>query len=151
MVSGKLIHLIEAHQEEITNRVMRAVTHHPDLDQMRKLQELELRERCRQILQQLGHWIAAGKEEELAKQYETIGRTRCEQGIPLHEAVRTLFIIKEKMINFVEEQGINKNSMDIYAEEELARRVDRFFDALVVHLVKGYETALRRAALAAVV
>jgi len=151
MLSGKLIHLIEAHQEEITNRIMHAATEHPDRVQIQKLQELELRERCRQIMQQLGHWISAGKEEELGKQYESIGRTRCEQGIPLHEAVRTLCIIKEKMIDFVKEQGVTKDSMELYAEEELERRVGRFFDALVIHMVKGYEAALRRAALAAAI
>jgi hypothetical protein len=37
----------------------------------------------------------------------------------------------------------------LHAEEELERRVDRFFDELVIHLIRGYEGAWRRAAHAA--
>jgi len=33
----------------------------------------------------------------------------------------------------------------LYAEEELERRVARFFDMLVVHLARGYETEWRHA------
>jgi hypothetical protein len=36
--------------------------------------------------------------------------------------------------------------MQLYAEEELEHRVGRFFDILVYHLVKGYESALRTSA-----
>ena len=39
--------------------------------------------------------------------------------------------------------------MDLYAKEELERRVGRFFDELTIHMVRGYETAWRRAAHAA--
>jgi hypothetical protein len=40
-------------------------------------------------------------------------------------------------------------SVDLYAKEELERRVGRFFDELTIHMVRGYETAWRRAAHAA--
>jgi hypothetical protein len=39
--------------------------------------------------------------------------------------------------------------VDLYAEEELERRVGRFFDELTIHMVRGYETAWHRAAHAA--
>ena len=108
-----------------------------------------MRERGRQILAHLGKWLAEAKEEELGREYEHIGKTRYEESIPLHESVRALYIIKDKMIDFVKEQGVKRDSMELYAEEELERRVDRFFDELVIHLVRGYEGAWRRAAHAA--
>ena len=34
--------------------------------------------------------------------------------------------------------------MALYSEEQFERRVGRFFDLLVLHLVHGYETAWNR-------
>ncbi len=149
MLSGKLIHLIEAHQEQITANVIHEIRHCSDLVHLHKLPDAELRERGQLILENLGHWLAAGHEEEIGRRYENLGRARFEESIPLHESVRALCITKDKMIDFVNEQAITKTSMELYAEEELERRVGRFFDALIVHMVRGYETASRRAAHAA--
>ena len=89
------------------------------------------------------------REAELDREYEILGKTRFEEGVPLHESVRALYVIKDKMIDFVKEQGVKRDSMELYAEEELEHRVGRFFDELVIHLVRGYEGAWRRAAHAA--
>jgi hypothetical protein len=145
MLSGKLIHLIEAHQEEITDRIIHEIRRQTDLDGLQRLHDAELGHRCRQILAHLGHWLAAENEEELARQYEHIGKDRYEESIPLHESVRALFLIKDKMIDFVQERGTRQDALELYAEEELEHRVGRFFDDLVIHLVRGYETAWWRA------
>jgi len=146
MLSGRLIHLIEAHQEQIAARVVHEIRRHPDIVNMRKLPDAELRERGQQILEQLGHWLSGGYDAEIEQHYEVLGRQRFEESIPLHEPVRALAILKDKMIDFVHEQQIAKTSVELYAEEELERRVGRFFDTLTVHMVRGYETAWRRAA-----
>jgi len=145
LLSGKLIHLIEAHQEEIANSVIHEIHHHPDLVHLRKLSDAEMRERGQQILENLGHWLAAGHEAEIALHHENLGRIRFEQSIPLHESVRALCIIKDKMLDFVSEHLMAKNSVELYAEEELERRVGRFFDALIIHMARGWEAASRRA------
>lgn len=150
MLSGKLIHLIEAHQEQITNNVLRGIHNHPDLVHLRKFPDAELRDRGRLILENLGHWLAAGNEEEITRRYETLGKDRFEESIPLHESLRALCITKDKMIDFVRGQGLSRNSVDLFAEEELELRVGRFFDALIIHMARGYETAWRRATHAAV-
>lgn len=145
MLSARLIHLIEAHQEEIAARILRDIRRHPELSHIRQLEELELREQGRHILGHLGKWLGEEKVAELAREYETLGKARYEDSIPLHESVRALFIIKDKMIDFVKEQGVRRDSIELYAEEELEHRVGRFFDELVIHLVRGYEGAWRRA------
>lgn len=146
MLSGKLIHLIESHEEEIAGRVIRSIRRHPELVHLGRLPETELRERGREILKNLGHWLAHGNEEALAHQYEAIGKLRFEESVPLHESIQGLCLIKDKMIDFVDEQGIDQGGLSLYAEEQLERRVGQFFDLLVIHLVRGYETAWRRAA-----
>jgi hypothetical protein len=148
MLSGKLVRLIEAHQQEITDRLLRDIHRYPDLTHLRQLPEAELRERSQNLLENLGYWLVDGNEEEIARKYETLGKSRFDDGVPLHESVHALFLIKEKMIDFVGEQGFPPDVLELYAEEELERRVGRFFDLLVLRLVRGYEGAWRKVAYA---
>jgi hypothetical protein len=149
MLSGKLIRLIESHEEQITTGIVRSIRHHPELPHLGTLSELELRERCREILENLGHWLAHGNEEKLAGGYEAVGKLRFAQCMPLEECVRGLCLIKDKTIDFVDAQGIDPDSLALYAEGQFVRRIGPFFDLLVIHLVRGYETARRLAAHAA--
>ena len=144
MLSSRLIQLIEAHHRELADRVLREIWRRPDLPHFRRLPEAELRGRGRVILEHLGEWLL-GNDEEMKKKQEAVGRLRFEQGIPLHEAVHGLFLIKNTVIEFMEEQGIPRDSIGLYAEEELELRLGRFFDELIVHLVRGYENAWHRA------
>jgi hypothetical protein len=146
MLSGKLVHLIETHWDGITRRVLDQIHREPEMSHTRAIVESELRDRAEILLQNLGHWLSAGEDERLATAYEQLGRLRQEEGVPLHEAIRALCIVREKMLDFVEEHIDSKTSLELYAEEELERRLSRFFDLLVIHMAKGYERAMRRAA-----
>jgi hypothetical protein len=52
------------------------------------------------------------------------------------------------VLEYVEEHIFSKTILELHAEEEIERRLGRFFDLLTVHLVRGYERALRKAAFA---
>ncbi|HWB99439.1 MAG TPA: hypothetical protein VG672_22170, partial [Bryobacteraceae bacterium] len=86
---------------------------------------------------------------EICRQYERLGQERFEAAIPLHETVRAFQIVKEQIIAFVQEQMTTRTSMELYAEEELEHRLAAFFDVVVYHLVRGYESAWHRARKAA--
>ncbi len=149
MLSGKLVHQIEAHWDLIYPRAVAEIRNDPKLPHFRSMPEMELRERAQDILENLGHWLAAGNEEEVARRYEGLGRVRFEEGIPLHETVRAFCMVKEKVITFVQEQATARTSVELYAEEELEHRLATFFDDLIYYLIRGYEAAWRRAAHAA--
>ncbi len=144
MVTGKLIRLIESHGEEITHGIIASIRRDPELSHIGKLPDWELRERGNEILCKLGHWLAEGNSGKLAHEYEAIGKLRFEEAAPLNESVKGLCLIKDKMIEFLDHQGIDQDALGLYAEEQLERKVGRFFDMLVLHLVKGYETAWRQ-------
>jgi hypothetical protein len=108
-----------------------------------KRPDLEIREWCQAILQNLGSLLSSRKNEEVIHRFQVLGRTRHEEGIPLHEAVLRLQLLKDKIICFIHEQGFAQTAMQLYAEEELELRMGRFFDASVYHIVRGYEEALR--------
>jgi hypothetical protein len=144
MLSHQLISQIESHWEQITERVLGDIRSDPQLAHIAGLPEWELSAWGRNILKNLGHWLS-GRDEELAARYESLGRVRYEEGVPLHEAVRGLHLLKDRLVDFVRGLGFAGSTVEIYAEEELEFRVSRFFDWLVWHLVRGYETALREA------
>jgi len=110
------------------------------------LPDIELRDRCREILRNLGSWLVHGNKEKLAREYDNIGRIRREEAVPLDECIRGLCLIKDEMIAFVDRQGIDPDYLELYAEGELVRRISPFFDLLVVHLVRGYEGARHQVA-----
>ncbi len=148
MLSANLIRLVSDHWEEIAERVLRRVRREAKLLEFGKLPEPELRERAREILQNLGNWLVS-REQDLAHRYERLGRHRCEEGIPLHEMVYALQLIKECMIQYVRDAGLRQTPMELYAEEELQRGADRIFDTLIYYFVRGYEHALRQRAVRA--
>ena len=51
--------------------------------------------------------------------------------------------LKYETVDYIRNQGFPQTSLEIYAEEELEHRLNRFIDFLVYHMVRGYEAALR--------
>lgn len=146
MLSHKLIDNVQRHCDQILDGLIALIRRDPDLPHLRKLPEAELRERGRTVLRYLDRWLPDGRETALVEQYEILGRVRHQEGIPLHEVVRGLQLLKEQTVGFVRDWGFGQPAVEVQAEEEAEYLVDRFFDRLVYHLVKGYEIALREAA-----
>lgn len=144
MISGKFVNLIESHGSEIANRVIEEMRRSPGMADARILLAPELREWREELIENLGHWLRSANEAELAHRYEERGKRRFDEGIPLHECVHALCLVRRKMVDFVDEQVANKDTLTLYAEEELVRRLARFFDVLIVAFVRGYERAMRR-------
>ena len=142
MLSSKLIRLIEEHWDPIATRIMSDIRHDHRLTHIAGLPASDLRERVRDILQRLGHWLTVSKSDELAERFERVGASRCQDSIPLAEVVLATTFVKLRMLEFVRDQGIGDSPVAIYAEEELEHCVGRFFDSMIYHLVVGYEAAL---------
>src|SRR3954451_22443937 len=103
MLSGKLVHLIESHWEDILSSVIARIRREPQMDHYRARVETELREWGRVLLQNLGHWLTSGSSDEIGLRYEELGRQRFEADVPLYESVRCLCLVRERVLDFVEE------------------------------------------------
>jgi hypothetical protein len=148
MLSAKLIQLIEDHWEPLTRRILIVIRADPRLPHFQTLSESALHDRIGQLCKNLGRWLAAGDDEHLATEYETLGRNRYREAVPLDEVVHAMHLVKHRMLDFVRDQGITQTSVQVYAQEELEHRVGLFFDAVVYHLVRGYELAAHEAMVA---
>jgi hypothetical protein len=148
MLSPKLLHLIETHGDRITRAIVSSIRRNPELPTLAQLPDVELRERSEKILNNLGHWLTQGNDEKLALEYDSIGKIRFEESVPLEECIRGICTIKYEMLAFLDAQGMDPDYLALYAEEQLIRKAGPFFDSLILHLVRGYEHARRRAAYA---
>ena len=144
MLSTKLVQLIETHWEEIAERLIVAVRKHPEMQNLAARPDSELREWCREILENLGYLLAANKEhEESERRFEVLGKNAVRREHPAARGRAAAAYAEDKIIGFVHEQGFPMTALQLYAEEELELRIGRFFDACVYHVVRGYEAALR--------
>ena len=146
MLSSNLIHLIEDHFEQITADHLQRVQKDPELPHIKKLPASELRNWARHILRHLGDWLAASSEKEVASCYQGLGRLRFEESVPLHESVRNFQNLKQLIVDYVRSRAVHETTLQIYAEEEWEHLLCRFFDSMVYHVVRGYETARREVA-----
>jgi hypothetical protein len=138
--------MIESHWEEIAARVIREIRRNPEMPVLAGRLDVELREWCQEIVENLGYLLSASKDGERRRRFQVLGGLRFEENIPLHEAVARWQILKDKITGFAHEQGLSMTVPQLYAEEELDRRVNRFFDLIIYDVVCGYETARARAA-----
>ena len=141
MISTKLIHRIEDHWEQVSVRFTRLIRNNQDIPHFARLPESEMTEACRRVLRDLGHWLVSGSESDIAWLFERVGAERRRSGIPLSEAIRTVQLMKDATISFIQDEGPVENSVELYAEEELENQLGRFFDLLVFHLARGYEAS----------
>ena len=144
MISTRLVQLIEANWEEIARRLIRSIRENPETKTVAALPEAETKEWCREILENLGYLLLAKRDQETYRRFQVLGRVRFEEHIPLHEAVLRMHILKNKILGFVYEEGLSMTVIQVYAQEELEQRIGHFFDALVYHVVRGYENASER-------
>ena len=140
MVSATLVHRIEDHWEQVSARFFRLLRNSGDVPHVAGMPESEMVEACRRVLRNLGNWLVSGSESDIAWHFERIGAERRRSGIPLSEAIRVLQLMKDATIDFIQDEGPLENSVELYAEEELENQLGRFFDLLVFHLARGYES-----------
>jgi hypothetical protein len=141
MISTRLVQLIEEHAEGITDRVIVQHRRDPRLTHLTHLPESEVRDRCQEILKRLGHWLAESDEREITTHFEAIGRARAHERVPLESVVWAFQVLKNRMLDYIRDQGIGLSTVEIYAEEELEHQVGVFFDSVIYHVVRGYQNA----------
>jgi hypothetical protein len=145
MISARLVHLIQSNGDEIIDRVAAQIHRETEITHGKSIQEFELQGLGRELLHNLGDWLSPGDGYKLARQCERFGEACYDQAIPLHEALRGLSLLREKMLDVAQENMISNSSVELYAEEELDRRLGRLFDRLAVNMARGFEEAVHKA------
>jgi len=140
MISVRQVHFIEEHWGSIGKRAL--VRIRGEIPHSHAFSDSMILERVEDLFGHLGDWLAAPDPELLAR-YEEVGQKRAAAHVHLHDLVRMLQIIRLCAIDYVRENELNDSSITLRTENELEYNIDRFFDLVIYHTVKGYEAALR--------
>jgi hypothetical protein len=142
MLSARLIRLIEDHSDQIIQGILVEVRRDELLPRYRELSDSELISRFENVCRNLGHWLAERDELVVGQDYEKLGEERFNEQIPLHEVVHAAHVVKNRLTSHARDNGLEQTPVELYAEGELERLINRFFDRIVFHIVRGYEKAL---------
>ena len=134
-----LVRLIETHAEQLTEKVIQVVRVNPRTPFLHELSEPELRQRVFDLYHNLGRWLGEKSEAEIEATYGDLGRRRCREGVPLHELVYALILVKHQLWDYVQSNDLPESATSLYGEELLDVMVGKFFDTAAYHAVKGYE------------
>jgi len=141
MISSRQVHFIEEHWEAIARRALGRIR--TEMPHSHELPETMIHDRVEDLFGHLGDWLIEAEPGKLASRYEQLGRRRQAEGIALHDMVRSFQIIRQCAVDYVRDNQLHENVVQIRSESELEYRIDRFFDLVLYHFVKGYEPALR--------
>lgn len=145
MLSDRLVNTIENHWEHIAERAIDAVHRDPEVPNYQSLKDEELRDRARHLLSNLGQWLASRDESLIAQRYEKLGRCRFDEGMPLHEVIYKLQLLKRMVLEHARDAHLEMNALQLYSEQEFLTSVDGFFDRIIYRVAKGFSEAMMEA------
>ncbi len=142
MLSTRLIQMIEAHAEQLTQGLIQQLKSNPRTASYKRFSDTEIHNRTYTVYKNLGAWTVGKPEGEIRRTYEELGLDRFEESIPLHEVIYALILTKKHLLDYVRTQGLGGTALEIYGEQELANKIDQFYDSAIYYTAVGYERAL---------
>lgn len=103
------------------------------------LSRLEIRERVREVVQSLEGWLLEQDNEELVRHFRQLAVNRYTQGVPLHELIYKMSVIKQKLERRVLESDPSFTVMEVYEEYGWLRTIERAFEIITDAMASAYE------------
>jgi len=147
MLANRLLVSIETDWEKIATDVIKQLRRDQAAGFYRNLPEDEIRERARELIKNLSHWLDAQNDAALKARYEELGRRRFQQGVPLDEVQHKILLIKRKIRSHAMNLNLDAGPLQLHQELELLRLMAHCFDIIVCAVAKGYIDAMRREAI----
>lgn len=140
MLVGRLVTLIEDHAEELTARIVGTLREDPRTSEYRRFADEELAARARNVYAHLGGWLEESSDTAVKEEYFRLGAMRRTEEIPLSQVIMALLLTRRNLWSFVESQGAD-SILELRQQLDLELLVVRFFDRVIYHTVRGYESA----------
>ncbi|MBY0506868.1 MAG: hypothetical protein K2X03_23310 [Bryobacteraceae bacterium] len=144
MIAARLLQRIETNWEQIALAVMIARNQDPELPHYKHLSDDEIRYRVRDLTANLARWMASPDEARSIEHFEQLGRRRYLEGMPLHEVLLKLTVLKRAIHTYASDQNYSLTPMEIYDELELLRAMATYFDLVIFRVAKGYDEVARQ-------
>jgi hypothetical protein len=140
MLALRLVRLIESHADRLSHGLTRRLENDPRCADLRKVPAEELSARSYEIYSHLADWLLNKTEHELARVYTEIGVRRARQGVAFSHVLYAVTATKEQLWTFLQDEGVVTKPVELFAEMELFRLLDQFFDKALYYLAAGYES-----------
>ena len=150
MIAVRLVRLIEAHSEKLTEGLMAKFLASPRTGDLLKVPAHELRARSNEILCNLSDWLLSKSDQDVERRYREIGGLRASQNVSLAHVCWGIVVTKEHIWDFLQREGFLRGPLEIYGEMELLRLLDQFFDRAICYCAEGYTEAKLQAVSTAV-
>jgi hypothetical protein len=142
MFSIRLVQLIEAHADKLSQGLMHSLETSPRCTELlRKVPADELKSRVQEIHRNLGDWLLTKTESEIEERYTGLGMRRARQGVPFSQLEWAIILTKEYLWQHLESEGLLEEPVELLGELELLRNLERFFDRAIYFAAVGYESA----------
>ena len=141
MFPAMLIQLIEAHADNLAEGLLRKLkTSDRCRELVRRVPPDELKRRVYEIYHHLNDWLLSKTESEIEERYIGLGVRRARQGVPFSELLWTINAVKEHLWEYLEQEGLLEQPVDLYGDRELLQSLERFFDRALYFAAMGYES-----------
>ncbi len=142
MISQNLVHLIETHAKELSQRWLKEVRVSPLTPTYHSFAEGRLLGRVFDVYAHLERFVGhEDHRDEVERAFSALGAERFAEGFHLSEVIEALHLTKRVLWHFVLEQGFFDSVVQLYQTLELYNRVVSFFDSADYYTVRGFEQA----------
>ena len=98
----------------------------------------ELQHRTYEVYHNLTNWLLYKTEKEIEKTYTELGARRATQGVPFEQFFWAIVSTREVLWEFLQDEGVAENPLDMLGGFELLRLLEQFFDKALYHATVGY-------------
>jgi hypothetical protein len=135
--------VLKTDADQLSKRVVKDLLSRGETDYHKRYSEDIMFERVYDVYSTLGYWLdRARPKEEIQKHFKEIGKRRFEDGIPLHEVIMFLMLIKRHLWLYVLEKHFFESSYELMKSLEINNRIVLFFDRAILASSIGYEEEL---------
>ena len=141
MLAARLVNLIEAHSQPLSEGLLKKLLTSERTADLRKVPEKELEERTYEIYRNLSDWLLNKTEADIERRYTEIGQRRAQQGVAFSHFLWAIVATKAHLHEFLRREGLVDKPVELIGELELLQALDQFFDRALYYASVGYERA----------
>ncbi len=145
MLYLKIMEVLKTDAEQLSRRVVNDLLNRGETEYHKRYSEDIMFERVYDVYSTLNYWLdRARPKEEIQKHFKELGKKRFDDGIPLHEVVMFLMLIKRHLWLYLLEKHFFESSYELMKSLEMNNRIVLFFDRAILAATLGYEDELMK-------
>ena len=130
---------VQEHGEEIATMWIADIRDNPLTPSYKAVSDAELTQSGEFALAQVDDYFAGrDSDDDIGRFFHDLGQKRAAMGLPLHELVSALLLLKREIWMSARQHGVWESAVDLKRAVDLNRELGRFFDRAVYYSTLGY-------------